>query len=170
MHRLFCNSLIFVLFSRNSFGPQCSSISLTCCCKFFYTKVTTFSRRKSFWPSITWPPSTLTPSTPFSCHSFSTVVTAWTPVSEAFSHAISSPNRYRLSTFLLWKFLTSKIEAKIIMISAWKLKSLISSSFFCSSSFLQDLPSFTQSVHRLVNDLRYYRLCNSSLPTGTIKL
>uniref|UniRef100_A0A8C7X640 Exportin 6 n=1 Tax=Oryzias sinensis TaxID=183150 RepID=A0A8C7X640_9TELE len=34
----------------------------------------------------------------------------------------------------------------------------------------QDLPSFTQSVHRLVNDLRYYRLCNSSLPTGTIKL
>uniref|UniRef100_A0A3P8P010 Importin N-terminal domain-containing protein n=1 Tax=Astatotilapia calliptera TaxID=8154 RepID=A0A3P8P010_ASTCA len=34
----------------------------------------------------------------------------------------------------------------------------------------QDLPSFTQSVQRLVNDLRYYRLCNSSLPTGTIKL
>ncbi|CAL8273014.1 unnamed protein product [Lota lota] len=34
----------------------------------------------------------------------------------------------------------------------------------------RDLPSFTQSVHRLVNDLRYYRLCNSSLPTGTIKL
>ncbi|CAG5897647.1 unnamed protein product [Menidia menidia] len=33
-----------------------------------------------------------------------------------------------------------------------------------------DLPSFTQSVQRLVNDLRYYRLCNSSLPTGTIKL
>lgn len=37
-------------------------------------------------------------------------------------------------------------------------------------SLLQDLPSFTQSVQRLVNDLRYYRLCNSSLPTGTIKL
>uniref|UniRef100_A0A8C8I8P6 Exportin 6 n=1 Tax=Oncorhynchus tshawytscha TaxID=74940 RepID=A0A8C8I8P6_ONCTS len=34
----------------------------------------------------------------------------------------------------------------------------------------RDLPSFTQSVHRLVNDLRYYRLCNSSLPTGTVKL
>ncbi|XP_039630532.1 exportin-6 isoform X1 [Polypterus senegalus] len=34
----------------------------------------------------------------------------------------------------------------------------------------QDLPSFTQSVHRLVNDLRYYRLCNSSLPPGTVKL
>uniref|UniRef100_A0A674NRY7 Exportin 6 n=1 Tax=Takifugu rubripes TaxID=31033 RepID=A0A674NRY7_TAKRU len=34
----------------------------------------------------------------------------------------------------------------------------------------RDLPSFTQSVQRLVNDLRYYRLCNSSLPTGTIKL
>uniref|UniRef100_A0A674B526 Exportin 6 n=1 Tax=Salmo trutta TaxID=8032 RepID=A0A674B526_SALTR len=34
----------------------------------------------------------------------------------------------------------------------------------------RDLPSFTQSVHRLVNDLHYYRLCNSSLPTGTVKL
>ncbi|XP_078274095.1 exportin-6 isoform X1 [Rhinoraja longicauda] len=34
----------------------------------------------------------------------------------------------------------------------------------------RDLPSFTQSVHRLVNDLRYYRLCNGSLPPGTIKL
>lgn len=38
------------------------------------------------------------------------------------------------------------------------------------SPCFQDLPSFTQSVQRLVNDLRYYRLCNSSLPTGTIKL
>lgn len=34
----------------------------------------------------------------------------------------------------------------------------------------QDLPSFTQNVHRLVNDLRYYRLCNHSLPPGTVKL
>ncbi|MGH0120965.1 UNVERIFIED_CONTAM: hypothetical protein FKN15_070157 [Acipenser sinensis] len=34
----------------------------------------------------------------------------------------------------------------------------------------RDLPSFTQSVHRLVNDLRYYRLCNGSLPPGTVKL
>ncbi|XP_054036666.1 exportin-6 isoform X3 [Dryobates pubescens] len=34
----------------------------------------------------------------------------------------------------------------------------------------RDLPSFTQSVHRLVNDLRYYRLCNHSLPPGTVKL
>ncbi|KAG7492044.1 hypothetical protein MATL_G00010330 [Megalops atlanticus] len=34
----------------------------------------------------------------------------------------------------------------------------------------RDLPSFTQSVHRLVNDLRYYRLCNGSLPSGTVKL
>lgn len=34
----------------------------------------------------------------------------------------------------------------------------------------KDLPSFTQNVHRLVNDLRYYRLCNGSLPPGTIKL
>ncbi|XP_029431964.1 exportin-6 isoform X3 [Rhinatrema bivittatum] len=34
----------------------------------------------------------------------------------------------------------------------------------------RDLPSFTQNVHRLVNDLRYYRLCNNSLPPGTVKL
>ncbi|MGH0126135.1 UNVERIFIED_CONTAM: hypothetical protein FKN15_073535 [Acipenser sinensis] len=34
----------------------------------------------------------------------------------------------------------------------------------------KDLPSFTQCVHRLVNDLRYYRLCNGSLPAGTVKL
>ncbi|XP_054991148.1 exportin-6 isoform X3 [Sorex araneus] len=34
----------------------------------------------------------------------------------------------------------------------------------------RDLPSFTQNVHRLVNDLRYYRLCNGSLPAGTVKL
>lgn len=33
----------------------------------------------------------------------------------------------------------------------------------------RDLPSFTQCVHRFVNDLRYYRLCNSSLPAGTVK-
>lgn len=39
----------------------------------------------------------------------------------------------------------------------------------CAHAF-QDLPSFTQNVHRLVNDLRYYRLCNDSLPPGTVKL
>lgn len=39
-----------------------------------------------------------------------------------------------------------------------------------SLNFFQDLPSFTQNVHRLVNDLRYYRLCNDSLPPGTVKL
>lgn len=39
----------------------------------------------------------------------------------------------------------------------------------CAPAF-QDLPSFTQNVHRLVNDLRYYRLCNDSLPPGTVKL
>ncbi|KAK7871791.1 hypothetical protein R5R35_014051 [Gryllus longicercus] len=33
-----------------------------------------------------------------------------------------------------------------------------------------DLPSFTQNVQRLVNDLRCYRLCNYSLPAGSIKL
>lgn len=39
----------------------------------------------------------------------------------------------------------------------------------CCSPF-QDLPSFTHNVYRLVNDLRYYRLCNDSLPPGTVKL
>ncbi|KAL5018253.1 hypothetical protein ScPMuIL_003975 [Solemya velum] len=34
----------------------------------------------------------------------------------------------------------------------------------------KDLPSFTQSVHRFVNDLRYYRLINSSLPAGSVTL
>lgn len=33
-----------------------------------------------------------------------------------------------------------------------------------------DLPSFTHNLHRFVNDLRYYRLCNSSLPAGSVKL
>lgn len=33
----------------------------------------------------------------------------------------------------------------------------------------QDLPSFTQSVQRLVNDVRFYRLVNSSLPEGSVK-
>ncbi|XP_076324683.1 LOW QUALITY PROTEIN: exportin-6-like [Tachypleus tridentatus] len=32
-----------------------------------------------------------------------------------------------------------------------------------------DLPSFTQSIHRLVNDIRYYRLCNTSLPAGSVQ-
>ncbi|KAM6962761.1 exportin-6 [Aplochiton taeniatus] len=40
----------------------------------------------------------------------------------------------------------------------------------CHFKLERDLPTFTQSVHRLINDLRYYRLCNSSLPTGTVKL
>ena len=35
---------------------------------------------------------------------------------------------------------------------------------------LQDLPSFTQGLQRFVNDLRYYQLCNSSLPAGSVKL
>ncbi|XP_052833798.1 exportin-6 [Octopus bimaculoides] len=33
----------------------------------------------------------------------------------------------------------------------------------------KDMPSFTQSVNRFVNDLRYYRLINSSLPAGSFK-
>ncbi|KAL8597658.1 hypothetical protein ACOMHN_031593 [Nucella lapillus] len=32
----------------------------------------------------------------------------------------------------------------------------------------KDLPSFTQSVHRFTNDIRYYRQINSSLPAGSI--
>ncbi|KAK3889634.1 hypothetical protein Pcinc_006379 [Petrolisthes cinctipes] len=33
-----------------------------------------------------------------------------------------------------------------------------------------DLPTFTQNVQRFINDLRYYRTCNASLPPGTVKL
>ena len=33
-----------------------------------------------------------------------------------------------------------------------------------------DLPSFTQNVQRFVNDLRFFRMCNASLPPGTVKL
>ncbi|XP_064178394.1 exportin-6-like [Anguilla rostrata] len=40
----------------------------------------------------------------------------------------------------------------------------------CNFKMERDLPSFTQSVHRLVNDLRYYRLCNGSLPLGSVRL
>ncbi|KAJ8245789.1 hypothetical protein GJAV_G00260340 [Gymnothorax javanicus] len=40
----------------------------------------------------------------------------------------------------------------------------------CNFRTERDLPSFTQNVHRLVNDLCYYRLCNSSLPLGSVKL
>ena len=35
-------------------------------------------------------------------------------------------------------------------------------------SMFQDLPSFTRGVHRFVSDVRYYRLYNSSLPSGTV--
>lgn len=41
-------------------------------------------------------------------------------------------------------------------------KSLLSHNFKVE----MDLPSFTRGIHRLVNDLRYYRLCNSSLSSG----
>ncbi|PNF22047.1 Exportin-6 [Cryptotermes secundus] len=33
-----------------------------------------------------------------------------------------------------------------------------------------DLPSFTQNIQQLVNDLRCYQLCNASLPAGSVKL
>ncbi|KAK6169003.1 hypothetical protein SNE40_020137 [Patella caerulea] len=32
----------------------------------------------------------------------------------------------------------------------------------------KDLPTFTQNVHRLVNDVRYYRLVNNCLPAGSV--
>jgi spermidine synthase len=35
-------------------------------------------------------------------------------------------------------------------------------------SMFQDLPSVTRGVHRFVSDVRYYRLYNSSLPSGTV--
>lgn len=34
----------------------------------------------------------------------------------------------------------------------------------------RDLPSFTQSLDNLVNDLRYYHLCNSTLSNGSVQL
>ncbi|KAJ8364159.1 hypothetical protein SKAU_G00129900 [Synaphobranchus kaupii] len=40
----------------------------------------------------------------------------------------------------------------------------------CNFKMERDLPSFTQSVHSVVNDLRYYRLCNGSLALGSVKL
>lgn len=33
----------------------------------------------------------------------------------------------------------------------------------------QDLPTFISNLLRFVNDLRFYRLCNSSLPRGTVQ-
>nr|CAD7426456.1 unnamed protein product [Timema monikensis] len=33
-----------------------------------------------------------------------------------------------------------------------------------------DLPSFTQNILRLMNDMRCYRLCNASLPANSVKL
>lgn len=32
----------------------------------------------------------------------------------------------------------------------------------------KDLPSFTRGIHRFISDVRYYRLYNSSLPSGTV--
>lgn len=40
----------------------------------------------------------------------------------------------------------------------------------CFCFHFQDLPSFTQSVQRFVNDIRYYSLINSSLPAGSVSL
>lgn len=40
----------------------------------------------------------------------------------------------------------------------------------CFPFFFQDLPSFTQNIQQLVNDLRCYQLCNASLPAGSVKL
>ena len=32
----------------------------------------------------------------------------------------------------------------------------------------QDLPSFTTNLHRFIGDLRYYKICNASLPAGSV--
>ncbi|XP_033630549.1 exportin-6-like [Asterias rubens] len=40
----------------------------------------------------------------------------------------------------------------------------------CNLKNDQDLPSFTQNLQRLINDLRYYKICNSALPEGSVKL
>ena len=37
-------------------------------------------------------------------------------------------------------------------------------STFC----FQDLPSFTTNLHRFIGDLRYYKICNASLPAGSV--
>ena len=35
--------------------------------------------------------------------------------------------------------------------------------------FFQDLPTFTSNMNRFVSDLRYYKICNASLPAGSAK-
>ena len=35
---------------------------------------------------------------------------------------------------------------------------------------LQDLPTFTWNLTRFISDLRYYKLCNASLPAGSVSL
>ncbi|XP_038064327.1 exportin-6-like isoform X1 [Patiria miniata] len=40
----------------------------------------------------------------------------------------------------------------------------------CNYKKEQDLPSFMQNLARLINDLRYYRICNNALPEGSVKL
>jgi hypothetical protein len=39
--------------------------------------------------------------------------------------------------------------------------------FLC---LLQDLPTFTTNMERFINDLRYYKCCNASLPSGSVNL
>ena len=41
--------------------------------------------------------------------------------------------------------------------------------FFLKYFFLlQDLPSFTINLQRFISDLRYYKICNASLPAGSV--
>ncbi|XP_052781970.1 exportin-6-like isoform X2 [Mya arenaria] len=44
-------------------------------------------------------------------------------------------------------------------------KTMLSSNF----KLEKDLPTFTQDLQRFINDLRYYRLMNSSLPEGSVQ-
>ncbi|XP_023226318.1 exportin-6-like [Centruroides sculpturatus] len=45
-------------------------------------------------------------------------------------------------------------------------KSILGQNF----KYEKDLPTFTQILHRFINDLRYYHLCNRSLPLGSLGL
>ena len=40
--------------------------------------------------------------------------------------------------------------------------------FFHIFFSLQDLPSFTINLQRFISDLRYYKICNASLPAGSV--
>lgn len=97
----------------------------------------------------------------------------WSP-EEKFLHVSLTQPYTLLGTWNLIKCLhrTKSTGVGAAKFGGWVVRSLVDLSRarlqLCPA--FQDLPSFTQNVHRLVNDLRYYRLCNDSLPPGTVKL